>query len=102
MTRHRILAVDLEGPRNPRDVAHPVRVGIASNLDPTRLERVWTVEEVLASLESGDEFYTRRPTTRGDASVFGYDCRLCGRPAIRSGPEAEEHNKLERLPRIPV
>ena len=99
---HRILAADFEGPANARDVAHPVRLAVASHLDPTRMERVWSVEEALKAIEEGDAFYTNRPTTRGDASVFAYTCRLCGRGSLKSGPEAEEHNRLERLPRIPA
>jgi hypothetical protein len=101
MSRHRILCASLEAPANPRDTPHPVRVGVGSPADPARLERFWSAQEVAAAIAQGAAFYTRQPLARGEGTVFAQECRMCGRTVLRSGPEAEEANRLERLPKCP-
>ncbi|MHB8632929.1 MAG: hypothetical protein ACYDBQ_03025 [Thermoplasmatota archaeon] len=88
--RHKVSCVTMAPPANARDIAHPALLGTDDG-------RRWSTAEVVAALDAGEEFYTRRAATKADQAVFAFDCRLCGTRTIRSGP-TEEHNRLERHP----
>jgi hypothetical protein len=89
------------GPYAPHDTPHPVSFNVGRLENPASAERTWTADEVAAALEAGEHFYTSRPGTMGEGSVHAVTCRLCGRVAIRSGPDASDQNRLEHMPRCP-
>ena len=90
MARYKVQCVTMAPPANPRDIAHPQALG-------TEDGRRWSAAEVVAALDAGDLFFTRRAASKADAPVFAFDCRLCGQRTIRSSP-TEEHNRIERHP----
>lgn len=90
MARHKVQCVTMAPPANPRDIAHPQAVG-------TEDGRRWTVDQVVAAIDGGDEFFTRRAASKADASLVAFDCRLCHARTVRSSP-TEEHNRIERHP----
>lgn len=90
MARHKVHCVTMAPPANPRDLAHPQAIG-------TEDGRRWSIDEVLAALDAGEEFFTRRAASRADAGLFAFDCRLCGQRTVRSSP-TEPHNRIEQHP----
>jgi hypothetical protein len=78
----------------PTHANHIIAVGTGS--DVSRATTRWTVAEVLAAMRQGTSFYTVSPSTGKQARVLPYDC-WCGRPTIRSTPDAVTDNNLDNL-----
>lgn len=97
MASYRIVCTDQEPVTQPTSHAHVVRVGTGT--DPTKTDRIWTLNEVLIAMNQGDDFFTKGYTSGKVARVERYDCSVCGRPRIRSTADAVPDNNLDNLRR---
>lgn len=92
MTDFQITCTRQEPPWVPHTAAHIVSVGSGW--------RRWTVAEAYRAMDAGDRFYTRGPLTGKTAWVYKHRCG-CGRPTLRSAPDAVYDNNLDSLPDCP-
>jgi hypothetical protein len=92
---YRIICTNQEPVYLPNSHAHIVAVGTGT--DPAHYDRKWTLVEVLAAM-AFNRFYTVSPSTGAVALVRRADC-VCGRPIIKSAPDAVKDNNLDSLPR---
>jgi hypothetical protein len=100
MARYRIVCTTQLPAQLPNDRAHIVAVGtgtVASSHD-----KYWLLNEVLAAMDRGDEFYTLGEVSGKEASVEKYVCPFCTLTHIKSSSDAVEDNNLDSLRRCPV
>ena len=97
MARYRIVCTTQEPVNEPNRNAHIVAVGTGN--DPARVDRRWTLDQVLRAMDSGDSFYTQGVQSGKIAAVEKYQCPYCRRTFIRSTPDAVADNNLDNLPR---
>jgi len=95
MTRYRIVCTVQEPLDKPHDAAHIVSVGTGT--DPNKASNNWTLKQVLDSMDLGNSFYTKSPSTGKEASVNKYECKTCQRTTIRSSADAVTDNNLDNL-----
>lgn len=96
MARYRVVCTRQVPPDRPNDQAHIVEVG--TNPTPDSYSRLWTVREVIEAMSRGDTFYTQGERSGKVARVEVVRCPICGRPYLRSAPDAVEDNNLDNLP----
>ena len=95
MARYRIVCTVQEPLDKPHDAAHIVSVGTGT--DPNKASENWTLKQVLDSIDLGNLFYTKSPSTGKEASVNKYKCQTCNRTTIRSSADAVTDNNLDNL-----
>jgi hypothetical protein len=100
MATHRIICTIQEPSGQPNDVAHIVQVGTGTTA--TYYDRLWSVDEVVSAMQSGDTFYTQGEQTGKIAQVEIVRCQTCGRYILRSAPDAVRDNNLDNLPRCRI
>ena len=61
MATYRIVCTDQEPSGHSHQHAHIVAVGIGD--DPSKVQRKWTLDEVLGAIDRGDLFYTKGMNT---------------------------------------
>lgn len=97
MASYRIVCTDQEPADQPTTHAHIVAVGTGT--DPAKADKRWTLQEVLAAMDTGHTFYTQGNQSGKVASVEPYNCGRCGRRHIRSAPDSVQDNNLDSLRR---
>ena len=80
---------------HPHERGHIVAVGTGASA--FRADTSWTVEEVLAAMNSGTTFFTKSESTGKIAFVEPYHCSRCRRTFIRSSPDAVKDNNLDNM-----
>lgn len=94
--RYRVVCDNQVPVDQPKSHAHIVEVGTGTAAQT--YSRLWTVEEVIAAISRGDEFYTLSPSTGKEARIVIVACEVCGRQIIRSSADAVTDNNLDNLP----
>jgi hypothetical protein len=94
MTAYRIICVTQDKPDPHR--GHILNVGTGPT--PAHYTRKWTVDQVWSATLAGDTFHTIGPKSGKRASVHRFECTICGRRTLRSGPDAVTDNNLDSLP----
>lgn len=92
---YRIVCTDQEPAHLPPSHAHIVAVGIGAAAD--RATSKMTLDEVLVALSHGHVFYTHGERSGKTALVNRAACAHCGRPIIKSAPDAVHDNNLDSL-----
>jgi hypothetical protein len=96
MAKYRIVCT-VEAPvTRPHRHGHIVRIGTRALFD--NQHQTWTVAEVYAAMDAGDEFYTYGPQSKKAAAVHKYECHHCQADTLRSAPDAVKDNNLDSLP----
>jgi hypothetical protein len=95
MARYRITCTNQVPSNHPPQQAHIVQVGIGVTADTYR--QLLTIDEVIAAMGRGEEFYTKGETSGREASVHKFWCTPCSRYYIRSGADAVTDNNLDSL-----
>ena len=95
MTRYRIVCTVQEPLDKPHDAAHIVSIG--TGIDSTQASKNWPLKQVLDSIDLGNSFYTKSPSTGKEAFVNKYECKTCQRTTIRSSADAVTDNNLDNL-----
>ena len=75
--------------------AHIVEVGTGG--DAHKATRRWTLDEVIAAMDRGDQFFTKGEQSGKIAFVEKFWCSHCARDYIRSKPDAVTDNNLDYL-----
>ena len=96
MAQHRITCTIQVPYHQPHSHAHISQVGIGNE---TGWSHMLTVQQVYAAMDAGDIFYTFGIQSGKMALVHKLDCPFCGRPTLRSAPDAVLDNNLDNLPR---
>ncbi len=96
MATHRVVCTEQEPVYWPATHAHITAVSTASY--GTRADRRWTVPEVLAAMDYGDNFYTLGDQNGKVSRVSRVKCGTCQQELIRSEPDAGTDNNLDSLP----
>ena len=97
MATYRIVCTDQEPSGHSKQHVHIVAVGIGD--DPSKVQRKWTLDEVLSAIDRGDLFYTKGMNTGKVAIVEKYTCVPCRRVHIRSVADKVTDNDLNRMRR---
>lgn len=92
---YRIVCTDQEPVRLPPSHAHIVAVGVG--LTAAQAHNRMTLNEVLAAMAQGHTFYTYGEQSGRTALVRKAACSHCGRPIIKSAPDAVHDNNLDSL-----
>lgn len=92
---YRVICTTQEPAHVPHTAAHIVTVG--TGLTTSHYDQQWTVAEVYRAMDTGHRFYTQSPSTGQIAFVRKWNCS-CGRPTLRSNPDAVSDNNLDNLP----
>lgn len=92
---YRIVCTEQEPSYYPTTHAHIVAVGTSNG--SSMASNRWSLNEVLAAMDRGDQFYTKGEQTGKIAGVVKYQCTRCFRTYIRSTPDAVQDNNLDNL-----
>lgn len=95
MAEYRIVCTNQEPCNVDKTKAHIVTVGTGD--DPDQASKLWSLSQVIASMDKGDQFYTMGPTSKKRAEVEKYDCGSCKKTYIRSHKDATTDNNLDSL-----
>lgn len=93
--RYRIVCTEQEPAGAPPQHAHIVAVGIGD--DQNAASKRLTLQEVIAMIDRGNQFYTKGERSGLIAQVIKVPCARCGRFIIRSTPDAVRDNNLDSL-----
>jgi hypothetical protein len=93
MASYRIVCVN-----KAHEHSHILSVGTGTT--PDHWSRMWTVEEIIAAIRSGDRFYTVSPSTGKAADVRPMTCHVAGCLVVtlRSASDAVTDNNLDNMP----
>jgi hypothetical protein len=97
MAQYRIVCTEQEPVHQPTTHAHIVAVGTGT--DPDKADQRWTLAEVIAAMNAGDEFWTYGEQSKKWARVHQVRCQHCVSTIIRSGADAVPDNNLDNLRR---
>lgn len=80
--------------------AHRHIISVGTGTTREHWSRMWTVEEVIAAIRSGDRFYTVSPSTGKTADVRAMACNIgaCLVMTLRSHADAVSDNNLDNMP----
>jgi len=97
MARYRIICTVQEPANAPPSHQHIVAVGLG--VEPRHYSAKWTLDQVIASMNRGDTFYTQGEKSGKVAEVEQYHCGYCRRIHIRSHRDHVLDNNLDNLSR---
>lgn len=97
MANYRIVCTTQAPAGAPPSHQHIVMVGTGS--EPNHWTNKWTVDQVVAAMDRGDQFYTKGETSGKIALVEKFWCSHCRRYHIRSHKDAVRDNNLDNLRR---
>lgn len=95
MTTYRIICTNQLPVNEPTLHAHIVAVGTGTDPDEPP-DRKWTLEEAIAAIDGGDDFYVEVDGKRVDVEVV--DCPSCDHRILRTEADDSTANNLDSLP----
>jgi hypothetical protein len=98
--KHRIICVIEESVAVP--VFHTHIVGVGTGPETERLEKRWTVNEVIHALAAGERFYTQGVASEKMAEAEIAECPYCKKATLKSGNGVTTDNDLSSLRWCPM
>lgn len=97
MIDHRIICVIEESVADP--ILHTHIVGVGTGPETERLERRWTVNEVIHAVAAGERFYTQGAASKKMAEIEISECPHCKKATPKSGNGVTTDNDIDSLRR---
>jgi Protein of unknown function (DUF3892) len=79
--------------------SHQHIVGVGTGTDPNHANKLWTLQQVLNTMDAGEKFFSQGVVSGKQAYMEDYTCRYCNRRFIRSRADAVQDNNLDNLRR---